>query len=265
MFRRRFVRTFGLMTLAVGSLSLAVAQEPKPEPKADAPALIPSPFRAFVVTDRRYKKPTAKDQAAAKPGETPGEDIGEDDPRNRASKMHDLVTDNALNPVVAIFSRVPPTANGTPTPELVKLAASVNELANDREFRAARLSSFIIFLTLGKEYPEAETRDEATKDTKAFDAVLKAQAKARNDELQKQAKDRGVAEPLEYRFIVPLALAPGKSDAVTAWNIDEKAAVTVVFYREMKAIETWKLDKPPTDDDVKKITAAVEKELRAKK
>lgn len=228
MFRRRFLRALGLTTLAVGTVALAVAQDPKPAAAPDG--VIPSGFRAFVAADGRFPKLE-----------------GKDNPLNRVDKMHDLVTDNALNPVVAIFSRVPPMiaaggAQPTANPEVAKLAVKMNELVTDKELKAARLGSFVIFLTLGKEYPEADNRDQQTKDAK---------------DLATQLKTLGV----------PFALAPGKSDAVTAWGIGEKDTVTVVFYREMKTIQKWMFtaDKPLGDDDVKTIAAAVEKELRAKK
>jgi hypothetical protein len=209
MTRRRFARVFGLLALTAGSLSVAFAQE-----KA---AMVPTGFRAFVAADDRYEKGS---------------------PRNRADKMHDLVTDNALNPVVAVFSRQPPGA----TPEVSKLAVKLNELATDKELKAGRLGAFVAFLTLGKEYPEDEKRDEAAKQAKDLSAQLKTLA-------------------------VPFAVAAGKSEQVTAWGIGDKDTLTVVFYREMKVLQRWTFttEKPLGDDDVKAIAAAVEKELRAKK
>lgn len=224
---RRYCRALGLTALAVGSLTLAVAQDPKPAVPAD---VIPAGFRAFVATDSRFPKLD-----------------GKDNPLNRVDKMHDLVTDNALNPVVAIFSRQPPMVPGqnngplVANPAISKLAVKMNELVTDKELKAARLGSFVMFLTLGKEYPEADNRDQATKDTK---------------DLATQLKTLGV----------PFALAPGKSDAVTAWGIGEKDEVTVVFYREMKIVKKWTFIAGNLGDDaVKEIAAAVEKELRAKK
>lgn len=213
MTRRRFARLFGLLALAAGSLSVAVGQPPKAAPAG----MIPTGFRAFVAADDRYEKGS---------------------PRNRADKMHDLVTDNALNPVVAVFSRQPP---GT-TPEVSKLAVKLNELATDKELKAGRFGAFVAFLTLGKEYPEDEKRDEAAKQAKDLAAQLKTLA-------------------------VPFAVAAGKSEQVDAWGIGEKDTLTVVFYREMKVLQKWTFttEKPLGDEDVKAIAAAVEKELRAKK
>lgn len=214
---RRSSRILGMMACAFGAL--ACAQDPKP---AD---VIPSSFRAFVATDGRFEKGS---------------------PRNRADKMHCLVVDNALNPVVAVFSRLPPmlaTNNQpVPNPEVSKLAVKLNELVTDKELKAVRLGAFVIFLTLGKEYPEDEKRDESAQQAR---------------DLSSQLKTLGV----------PFALAPGKSEATAAWNIGEKDTLTVVFYREMKPIQRWSFtaDKPLGDDDVKAIAAAIEKELRAKK
>ncbi len=229
MFRHRLVRALGLLTLAVGPLSLAISQEPDPKPAVAVPAgVIQSSFRSFVVSDERFEKSS---------------------PRNRAERMHDLVIDNALNPVVAIFARQQPVTNGTPNADLAKLTARMNELVLDKELKAARLGSFVVFLTLGKEYPEAEGRDPATKDVRAFADAVKKLMKA--------------GTPLA----VPLCLAASKSDAVTAWGIGETDALTVVFYREMKTIQKWSFaaDKPPTDEIIKGMTDVIERELRAKK
>ncbi len=213
---RRLSRAAGLLVLG----SFAVAQDAKPA--ADA---IPSSFRAFVAADDRFEKGS---------------------PRNRADKMHCLVVDNALNPTVAVFSRLPPMlatgAQPVANPEISKLASKLNELVTDKELKAQRLGAFVIFLTLGKEYPEDDKRDEAAKQAK---------------DLSSQLKSLGV----------PFALAPGKSEATAAWAIGEKDTLTVVFYREMKTLQKWTFttEKPLGDEDVKTIAAAVEKELRAKK
>ena len=73
----------------VGLGGLAVlAQDPK------LPAdVIPAPFRAFLVTDGAFppvKKPEGKEMP---------------NPRNRQGKIHCLVCENGLAPVVAIFVR----------------------------------------------------------------------------------------------------------------------------------------------------------------
>lgn len=230
MFRRRFVRAVGLMTLAVG---FAAAQEPDPKPAAVPDGVIASSFRAFVVSDERFEKGS---------------------PRNRVDKMHDLVVDNALNPVVAVFSRQEAMPNGTtPNAAVAQLTAKLNDLVQDKELKAARLGAFVSFLTLGKEYPEAEGRDPARKNVQTFAAEVKKLAKP--------------GTPAATALAVPLTLAASKSDAVTAWDVKETDALTVVFYREMKPLQRWAYpaDKLPTDDDVKAIAAAVEKELRAKK
>ena len=107
---------------------------------------------------------------------------------------------------------------------------------------AGRLVEEDIDATLGKEYPEDDKRDEAAKQAKELSAQLKTLG-------------------------VPFALAPGKSESTDAWKIGEKDTLTVVFYREMKVLQKWTFtaEKPLGEDDVKTISTAVEKELRAKK
>src|SRR5688572_9825695 len=97
-------RTAGL---AAGLLlaAAAAAQEPKVDPKADPKAAstaqpgewVPATFRAFLVADGRF------------PPKVPQPTKAEDrDPRDRTRKIHDLVGENGLSPVVAIFVRPDP-------------------------------------------------------------------------------------------------------------------------------------------------------------
>lgn len=213
-------RTLALFALAVGTLALA--QDTKTVTPGNT---VPSAFRAYIAADQRFEK-----------GST----------RNREDKIHCLVVDNALNPVVAVFSRVPAMIGddktATPNPEVKKLAPKLNELVNKPALKALRLGSFVVFLTLGKEYPEDEKRDESAKQVKDLSTQLATGS-------------------------VPFALAPGKAKSVEEWGIGEKETVKVVFYREMKVINSWSFtaEKPLADEDVAKIEAAILSELLPKK
>jgi hypothetical protein len=213
--------SFALFLVAIGPLAFAQ------EPKLLAPGnTVPSCFRAYVAADQRFEKGSI---------------------RNREDRMHCLVVDNALNPVIAVFTRVPAMGEGkVANAEIKKLAPKLQELViKDKptaNLKALRLSSFVVFLTLGKEYPEDEKRDESAKDAKELATQL--------------------ATPS-----VPFALAPGKSKSIEDWGIGEKETVRVIFYREMKVIQSWSFtaDKPLGDEDVAKIEAAVVSELLPKK
>jgi hypothetical protein len=213
MVTRRLSRMIGLFALVTSTA--AVAQDP--------PAVVmkpgdptPAPFRSFIVADDRTDAKNAL---------------------NRTNKMHDLVTEQGLNPTVAIFSRTTPGAADVP---LAKLVKQLDSLAV--KHRADRLGVFVVFLTLSKEYPEDEQRDEKAKAVRDLAGQLKAQS-------------------------VPFALAAGASDATKAWGLAEGHDLTVVFYDRLKIrfVKTFAADKPPTDDDIKKIVDAVDEELKPKK
>jgi hypothetical protein len=203
-----------LRTVAVLMVPLiAFAQESgKPLKENDA---VPSNFRAFVVSDQRYEK---------------------DSPRNRIHKMHDLVTDNGLNPVLAAFSRQQPQADNA----TAKLAKAMSALATT--YKPDRLGAFVMFLTLDKEYPEEDDRDKKVK------AV---------DDLPTQLASGNV----------PFAMSPRKSAATAAWGLDEKDEIVVMYYNRMVVQKVWKFtaEKPPTDEDIKAIGAYVDSQLKAKR
>jgi hypothetical protein len=151
--------------------------------------------------------------------------------------MHDFVTENGLNPVVAVFARSTPAAADGPT---AKLAQKLSNLVNER--RADRLGAFVSFLTLAKEYPDDDQRGEKA------GAVLKFAEATKADS-------------------VPFTVAAAASDAVKAFNLQEGHDVTVIFYDRMTVKQMWTFaaDKPPTDADVLAVVDAVNAALGKKK
>lgn len=196
----RLYRWCGLVALTAG---LAAA--------ADAP--VPGPFRAFIAVDERYDK-----------GNT----------RNRAGRMHDLVTDAGLNPTVAVFARQVPQAADAP---LARLAVQLEKLV--AAHRADRLGAFVLFLTLEKEYPEADKRAEKADELRKLAAQLKTGG-------------------------VPFGLAAAKGPGADAWKLADGAEVTVVFFHKMGVVKRWEFtaDKPLTDEEAKQVEAAVAAELK---
>lgn len=192
----------------------AVAQdEKKADEKPPAADAVPANFRSFIVSDDRFDAKNV---------------------RNRTAKMHDLVTENGLNPVVAVFARSVPAGDDAP---LAKLVKQLN--THVAKYRASRAAAFVLFLTLEKEYPDDETRADKAAAVKAVADQLKAAG-------------------------VPFGLAAGKSPVVDAWKLGETDDITVVVYHRMKVVKKWSFaaDKPPTDDDIKEILAVAEKEAK---
>ena len=116
------------------------------------------------------------------------------------------------------------------------LARLIKQLDNQAlKHRADRLGVFVVFMTLAKEYPEDDQRDEKAKAVRDLAGQLKAQN-------------------------VVFGLAAGASDATRAWDLAEGHDLTVVYYDELKIrfVRTFAADKPPTDEEIKKIADDVD-------
>ncbi len=216
----RLGRIFRSCTLlGLLTVSIAVAQEPEPKPAKDANT-IPSTFRSFVVLDKRTD---AKD------------------PLNRTNKIHCLVCENNLNPVVAVFARSQPTREAGVDDPLSKLTVGLAKLLTVDKYKAQNFASFVIFATLDKEFQSDDKRD-------LYAAAIKTWGEA-----------TGVGG-------VVLGLTGQTSDAVKNWNLEKDNDITVVLYHRMKMVQKpWTFaEGKMTDADVKAILAAAEAELGKK-
>jgi hypothetical protein len=215
--------------LAVGFGS--AAQDPKKdgEPAPAAGEQIGAGFRAYVVAEPRFPK---------------------DDVRNRAGKMQDLVTDHALEPTIAIFSRTIPADVTHPLAFVVK---KVDELQENKAYKARRLGSFVVFLSLKDEFRKDETRDARIKEIEQFVSGL-----------MPKHTTVGLAEATETPDGTNNPLVPAQ---VQAMGIAPEDDIVVVFYDRFHVRNRWKFtgEKPPTDADLKAIEDAVAKALTPKK
>ena len=217
------------LTAAVGS-----AQEPAPAgdsaPTADT---IPGTFRSFIASDLRFPS---------------------DNVRNRQDKMHCLVCEAGLNPVVAVFARTDPAAL-TPDSPLGRLIKALGRPAvSDGEtrdpggyvakHRAANAAAFAVFLTLEKPYPEDERGD-------AVKGLIR----------QEQAQALKTAAESLAAPGVPLGLAPQQSPTTDAWKLDPADEITVVVYNRMAVVKRWTFgpNTPLTDEAVDEIIAVADK------
>ena len=217
--------------LWAGVAGLAIAFGSAAQEKKDAPAggeEVASGFRAYVVAEPRFPK---------------------EDVRHRVGKMQDLVTDHALEPTLAIFSRTIPADVVHPLAFVVK---KVDELQENRAYKARRLGSFLVFLGLKDEFRRDETRDARIKEIEQFVSGL-----------MPKHTTVGLAE----------ATVAGEGDAplvpaqVQAMGIAPEDDIVVVFYNKFHVLNRWKFsgEKPPADADLKAIEDAVAKALGAKK
>src|SRR5262245_22860803 len=127
---------------AAGLLGLvglvAPAQDPKPEPKLVLPPdVVPSTFRAFLVTDNRFPPVKVVTRITDEKDKKETEKVTEqDDPRNRTGKIHCLVCEYGLSPVVAVFVRSEATKLG-PKSGVARLTKQLDEIIP--KYRADKL------------------------------------------------------------------------------------------------------------------------------
>jgi hypothetical protein len=232
---------------AVAAGLAAGAQEPKAAPRPAVPAnVIPSTFRAFLVTDNRF--PPLRDGQGKDAVERPN-------PLNRAGKIHCLVCENGLAPVVAVFVRPEAKAFGAES-GLAKLARGVNALIP--KYRADKLAGFVMFLNLegGKKAIKIPGAEGGTETALTVDREYPDDEK--RDDYAAQIRDFANAVDTPN---VPFGLAADKSDAVSAWKIGEKDDVTVIVYYRMRVVgQPWRFAKHAdlTDAKVAEILKAVE-------
>lgn len=191
-----------IVSVVVGSM--VVGQEPAPgKSTGQVGQLIPGPFPCYNINGERAKK------------------------------VHCLVVQNELNPVVAIFSTVVPQNADDPVGGLL---AKVEDLIAKN--KSAKLGAFAIFLTLEQDLLADKNSDA------------------------KIAQLEGMVTNLKLKELI-VGLEHPQAKAVSNWGIGTKDVVTVVLYDRHKVIAryafTVEKDKELTKKNVDEIAAAVEK------
>ena len=205
----RLIRLCGLFGLTA---AVALAQAPD----AAKPGTTPSTYRSYIVADQRT-------------------DIK--DVNNRTGKLHCLVDENSLNPVVAVFANKVPTGGDEP---LAKLTKKLKEL--QATYRAEEFGAFVIFTVLEKDYINDEKADATAEAIKAWANTVQPGG-------------------------VPLGLTKkpdGKAGDALSWGLPVEGT-TVVLYHRHKVIKRWDLkDDGLTDAVVGEIAAAATGEVKKK-
>lgn len=210
--------------------------------------VVPSPLRAQLVVDNRFP-----------PKVKPPKDDGDRDPRDRTGKMHCLVCEHGLSPVVAIFVRGDVSKVGA-TDGLSKLIKGADALIP--KYRSDKLSAFVMFLKLDGGTKAVTVKGEDGSDTKvAIDLEYP------HDEV----RDAKAAEVRTYAGVVntenvPFGLLADKSAAIRAFAIDDMVPVTVIIYNRLRTVQRWELKSDElTDEKITEILAATEAMTRGKK
>lgn len=244
----RLAVALGGLVAGVALASGAAAQEPKGGAKRDLSNVVPSTFRSQLVVDNRFP-----------PKNKPPKDDSDRDPRDRTGKMHCLVCEYGLSPVSAVFVRGDISKLG-PTDGLSKLIKGTDALLP--KYRSDKLGAFVTFLKL-----EGGTKAVTVKGDDGSDTKVAIDLEYPHDE----ARDAKAAEVRAYAAVVaadnvPFGLAADKSAALTAFKVEETAAVTVVIYNRFRIAQRWELKMADlTDEKVAEILAATEAMVRGKK
>ena len=233
----------GCFTLAT---AIALARDPvigpaKVASKGLKGEVVPSPYRAYMVVDNRYPPKVA--------GSTNPDDRS---PKDTTNKIHDLVCEHGLNPVVAIFVR----KEAKDLPGVAKLAGEMNKLMTFPEYRGNKLASFVMFLNIeGMPKSVTVTNPDKTQTMVELDAEYPDDEK-RDIPYATAIKD--YASALKTPNVV-FGLAPVTSKANTAWSLDPADDVTVVFFNRIRIVDRWKFAADgPSDEQIKTILATVE-------
>ena len=184
-------------------------------------------FRAYIAAEPRF----------------PAADV-----RNRTGKMHDLVTENGLNPVIAVFARAIPADDNGAVATLIKLQDQLVD-----EYRLKRLSTFAVFLALKDEFRKDESRDARLKEIAKFVEAAKP-----------TKTTLGLSEATETPDGSTQAGIPAQ---VTAMGIAPEDEIVVVFYNRLGVVKRWKFkaDAAPSEADLTGIRSEIEKVLGAPK
>lgn len=260
----------GFLALAGFSSQPLTGQDPKtetePKPALDLkvplpPDVIPGSFRMFLVKDNRFEPLKDLDGKLLK-GPT-GKDV--QSPKNREGKIHCLVCENGLAPMVAVFVKADAKSVG-PDSGVGKLAKALNALVP--KYRADKLSGFVAFLNLesGPKVVTVKTkRADGTEAEEKVEQDMEYPDDEKRDEFTKDIRD--VADGLNVPY-VPFGLAPQKSKAITAWGVKDTDEVTVVVYYRMRRVGaafTFEKAADLTDEKVAEILKTAEKAILQQK
>lgn len=238
-------RTAGL---AAGLLlaATAAAQEPKADPSTAQPGeKVPATYRAFLVADDRFP-----------PKVSPPVKAEDRDPRDRTRKMHDLVGENGLSPVVAVFVRADP--GKLADTGLVKLVQAVDKKVP--LYRADKLAGFVQFLRI-----EGAVKSVNVNEPDGTTKVVELEAEFPDDE--KRDVYAGEVSQLAKAAAapnIPFGLVPATGKAAAAWGLKTEDEITVVLYNRLRVIKRWTYPAAgPTDEQVAEIVKETEAMIEA--
>jgi len=225
-------RAVSLSMIALVFASAARSQEKVDPPPAKAND-VSLGFKAYVIAEPRFEKKDIRNPVGNKP-------------RNPV----DLVTEHGLSPVIAVFARAIPADANAPLTLVVK---KLDELADNKEYKARKLGTFLVFLALQDEFRKDPTVDARTKEIDQFvSGVIPKKTTIALAEA-KETPDGGAQK-----------LTPAQ---VTAFGIDDADDIVIVLYYKFTVLKRWtyKTGMAPTEADLTALGDEVAKLLSPKK
>lgn len=233
----KMIRMACLIFVAGLAITLGVFAQGKGDPSDPGKGgEIKQGFRAFVIVEPRFEAADIRNPIGTK--DKPG--------RNPV----DLVTDNGLQPVIAVFSRVIPTDGSHALAAVVK---KLDELCEVKEYKARRLAAYLVFLSLKDEFRKDPTFDNRVKEISQFASGV----------MPKQTT-MALAEATETPDGTEQPLVPAQ---VQAMGIAPEDDYAIVFYYKLRIVRSWhfKAAAPPGADDLKALETEVANLLGKKK
>jgi len=225
-------RIFTVSLIGLVAATAASSQEKVDPPPAKADDITIG-FKAYVIAEPRFAPDDIRNPIGKKP-------------RNPV----DLVTEHGLAPVIAVFSRAIPADANAPLAAVVK---KLDALADDKDYKARRLGTFLVFLSLQNEFRKDPTVDARTREILQFVAGVKP-----------TKTTIALAEATETPDGTEQPLVPAQ---VQAFGIGAEDDLVIVFYYKFTVIKRWKFkaSAPPTEDDLTALGDEVAKLLSPKK
>lgn len=236
--------------------------EKKAEPKAALPPdVVPSTYRMYLVSDKRFEPLKDAENKLLKGPD--GKDVP--NPKNRQDKIHCLVCEYGLNPVVAVFVRADAKALAADT-GVGKLTKGIDALIAKN--RADKVAGFVAFLRLESGTKTVTVKTKGPGGTEVEEKVEQYLEYPDDEKRDEYAKDIRMLSDAVNAPNVPFGLAAEKSPANSAWKINDTDEVTVVYYYRMRIIgKPWAFAKAAdlTDEKIAEILKTIETKVTGRK
>jgi hypothetical protein len=244
----RLSSRLAFVCLFLGVTGFSVAQDNQ---------LIEGGLRVYVVYDRRAEKDTIPEEAKAcdlvqqvKARTQLKTEL------NRTGTFLCPISERGLYPTLAIFSRTVPASVDEPLSVLLKQADEGLSNADEKNFRytdyrSSKLGVFGVFLTLTKDLPDDQKRDDS------INAVCKLGSAAKFSKVLLGVTEAQIEQDGN---VVP-------NPQLTALGIEKDDETVVIYYERLEVVQRWKFtkEKPLAAEDVNTVLSTIDARLVKRK